>query len=133
MIHHDTFLSKDTRAQVHKAEYPDMRPTEPVAKIGWTDEAREAAAAARKATGGKHEPKWNQFAGGSGAAPGKYSYGANTAHGQYSISPISSQGGQHKGYSLTVADTQGQMGGGLHHTVAPDGSRHPLQGHAAPF
>jgi hypothetical protein len=47
----DTFLSKDTKAQVHKDVRPIHSDYEEIEKVGWTDEARAAAAANRKGRG----------------------------------------------------------------------------------
>jgi hypothetical protein len=47
----DTFLSKDTKEQVHKDVRPIHSDYEEIEKVGWTDEARAAAAANRKGRG----------------------------------------------------------------------------------
>lgn len=48
--------------------------------------------------------KWLTFAGGTGAAPDKYSYSWNTAHGTYHIWPVSNTAGRHIGYSVKFAN-----------------------------
>lgn len=61
--------------------------------------------------------KWNMYAGGTSAAPGKHSYDLYIAPGnlaggqrQYSISPISNQYGRHRGYQLSVAGSPESSG-----------------------
>jgi len=65
---------------------------------------------------------WTMYAGGTSAAPGKHSYDLYIAPGnlaggqrQYSIHPISSQYGRHKGYHLSVAGSPEYSG--LHHDL----------------
>ena len=69
-------------------------------------------------------PKWNMYAGGSTAAPGKHSYDYYTrpirAGGrQYSISPHSLESGRHFCYILTVFPSVRPHGG--HAWIAPNG------------
>ena len=54
--------------------------------------------------------KWNMYAGGTSAAPGKHSYDLRVSPGnlaggrrQYVVSPISYSNGRHRGYLLQVA------------------------------
>lgn len=77
--------------------------------------------------------RWQTFSGGTGAAEGKHSYSRRMAHGEYHVNPISSHYGRHRGYSATFADTKGQMGGGLWHTVTPEGSLKNFNGHEPTF
>jgi hypothetical protein len=47
--------------------------------------------------------KWDTFAGGTSAAPGKYSYSISVPEGKYYISPFTRGGGRHAGYYLKFA------------------------------
>lgn len=62
--------------------------------------------------------KWNMYAGGTSAAPGKHSYDYRSGDVKFSISPISSQFGKHLGYSLTAWGLPGEIG---HRWISPDG------------
>jgi hypothetical protein len=62
---------------------------------------------------------WNMFAGGTAAAPGKHGYSLHLPEGEYHVSPVSSQHGRHRGYSLMFAARQQPRGshGGLWHDL----------------
>lgn len=62
---------------------------------------------------------WNRSAGGTAAAPGKHGYSLRLPEGEYHVSPISSQRGRHRGYSLMFAARQQPRGshGGLWHNL----------------
>ncbi len=62
---------------------------------------------------------WNMFAGGTGATAGKHAYSLHVPEGEYHVSPVSSQHGRHRGYSLMFAARQQPRGshGGLWHDL----------------
>jgi hypothetical protein len=62
---------------------------------------------------------WNMFAGGTAAAPGKHGYSLHLPEGEYHVSPVSSQHGRHRGYSLMFAARQQPWGShsGLWHDL----------------
>lgn len=62
---------------------------------------------------------WNRFAGGTAAAPGKHAYSLHLPEGEYHVSPVSSQQGRHRGYSLMFAARQQPRSshGGLWHDL----------------
>ena len=69
---------------------------------------------------------WDMYAGGTGAVPGKRSYGLTLPGiGSLSIDPISSERGVHLGYSLHGTYL---LPGGLHQTIHKDGYIGPFIG-----
>lgn len=74
---------------------------------------------------GRRNP-WSTFAGGTSAAPGKYSYSIKGDFGDYHIWPVSSRTGRHLGYKLMWADTKssGIEGAGLWHDIGGTSSRY---------
>lgn len=61
---------------------------------------------------------WATYAGGTSAAPGKYSYQIEPKPGVvYDIAPITTRYGRHAGYRLWIADPTGKSGSGLWHDL----------------
>lgn len=64
--------------------------------------------------------KWMRFAGGTGAAEGKYSYTFEVPEGTYYVDPIASSRGRHLYYKVKFAATHKRPAsshGGLWHEV----------------
>lgn len=88
----------------------------------------------RSRSSGMGLSKWNVYAGGTGAAPGKRSYdveiGDWRAGGKkYDISPYTTQWGRHAGYFLSVFP--GSHSG--HAGIGPDGGEVMLNSRASTF
>jgi len=69
--------------------------------------------------------KWHTFAGGTGAAEGKYSYALLVPEGEYKIWPYTTKSGRHAGYHLKFAGTHGRprgSHGGLWHDLGEHSS-----------
>jgi len=56
---------------------------------------------------------WRMFAGGTGAAEGKYGYSRSTEIGDYSIQPTTDRRGRHNGYTAYFLNVKGRLPGGL--------------------
>lgn len=57
--------------------------------------------------------KWSMYAGGTSAAEGKHGYDATFPQGKYSIQPVSTSSGRHRGYSTHFINDRGALVGGL--------------------
>lgn len=57
--------------------------------------------------------RWNMYAGGTSAAEGKRAYDIRGDFGLYSIQPLTTPQGRHRGYLVQFADEKGRLGGGL--------------------
>lgn len=67
---------------------------------------------------------WDVFAGGTAAAPGRYSYSKRIdGGGEYHIDPVTNGRGIHRGYLVQFANTTGNasIASGLWHEIKADG------------